>query len=431
VTWRILQGDCREVLRTLPAESVQTCVTSPPYWGLRDYGVEGQLGLERTPEAYVARIVEVFREVHRVLRPDGTLWLNLGDSYVTAPHGRGSSHDPKWPGGRDRAADRANRASFRRDGAEVMATAHRRVHGLKHKDLVGIPWRVAFALQADGWWLRAENIWHKPNPMPESVRDRTTRAHEQVFLLSKSADYFYDEFAVREPCVYGDRSGAGEEHAPPGGGPPHRGLRNRSGNKARKYRVEHGGVAEDLQRGHQGFGVPWEDDGEGRNRRSVWTISTKPFRDAHFATFPPELPEVCIQAGTSARGACPACGAPWARELERSFQPQRDVSAARGRRGASGQKPLDASNGWDGMPRGTTAVRSVTWRSTCGCPAAEPVPCLVLDPFSGAGTTGMVARRLGRSFVGVELKPEYAAMARRRIVSDAPLLNIATGTEGA
>ena len=185
MTWRIHQGDCREVLRTLPEESVQCCVTSPPYWGLRDYGVEGQLGLERTPEEYVAKMVEVFREVWRVLRPDGTLWLNLGDCYCTVPHRPkgANSADPKNPIARKRLGSQANRLPQ---------------PGLKHKDLVGIPWRGAFALQADGWWLRQEIIWHKPNPMPESVTDRPTKAHEYIFLLSKSARYFYDAEAVRE-----------------------------------------------------------------------------------------------------------------------------------------------------------------------------------------------------------------------------------------
>jgi DNA modification methylase len=370
MAWRILQGDCRDVLRTLPAESVQTCVTSPPYWGLRDYGVAGQLGLEQTPDEYVAELVEVFREVHRVLRPDGTLWLNLGDCYAVSGGG------PQGATGQ-RARQRARREQPARgprkritasglDGAgrnQAHALradeAGRRSPGLKAKDLVGIPWRVAFALQADGWWLRADVIWAKPNPMPESVTDRPTKSHEYVFLLTKSERYFYDADAVREPCSYGDVSGAGADHQPPGGGAPHRGLRNRSGNKARKYRVDAGGVAEDLQRGHQGYAFPWEDNGQGRNRRSVWTITTKPFAGAHFAVMPCDLAEVCIRAGS---------------------------------------RPGD----------------------------------MVLDPFAGAGTTGLVADRLCRSFIGVELSPAYADMARARIVGDAPLLNRqATGTEAA
>lgn len=359
MTWRILQGDCREVLRTLPAESVQCCITSPPYWGLRDYGHEGQLGLERTPDEYVARIVEVGREVWRTLKMDGTFWLNLGDCHAISgggPQGatgqRARREEP--PRGPRKRITRSGLDGAGRNQAHALRgdEAGRRAPGLKAKDLVGIPWRVALALQADGWWLRSDIIWSKPNPMPESVTDRPTRAHEYVFLLTKSERYFYDADAVREPCVAGDVSGDGPDYQPPGGGPPHRGLRRRSGNKARKYRVDHGGPSGDLQRGHQAFAFPWEDDGSGRNRRSVWTITTKPFAGAHFAVMPPDLAEVCVRAGT--RG-------------------------------------------------GDT----------------------VLDPFAGAGTTGLVARRLGRSFIGVELNPSYIALAERRIVDDAPLLNAA------
>jgi DNA modification methylase len=259
----ILQGDCREVLRTLPAESVQCCVTSPPYWGLRDYGHPSQLGLEPTPEEYVANMVDVFREVRRVLRPDGTLWLNLGDSYATQP-GKGSNvPQTKWGSN-----------SY----PESAAHRSRGFDGLKPKDLVGIPWRVAFALQADGWWLRSDIIWSKGNPMPESVTDRPTKAHEYLFLLTKSERYFYDADAIKE-----DAAPESEE----------------------RYKYAFGGAKSEalVDANKDGIGQRTRPVGEReytgkRNARSVWTITTKPFPEAHFATFPPEIPMRCILAGS-------------------------------------------------------------------------------------------------------------------------------------
>lgn len=359
VTANIRVGDCREVLASLADNSVQCVVTSPPYWGLRDYGMAGQLGLEKSPQDYVAKIVEVFREVRRVLRPDGTLWLNLGDSYTDS--GRGADVGSTLEGTRN------NQRESRKVRVRESTTT-----GLRAKNLVGIPWRVAFALQDDGWYLRSDIIWHKPNGMPESVTDRPTKSHEYVFLFAKSQRYYYDGDAVREPLApasilrlsqpnLAEQAGSARAHA---GGKtngnmkavvrgsaspdqkPHSGRR--SGNKERKYRGDYGGP--EGARAHQGFGVPWEDDGTGRNRRTVWTITTKPFSEAHFATMPPELARICILAG-SARGG------------------------------------------------------------------------VVLDPFSGAGTTGLVCSRLDRDFIGIEINPQYATMARRRIRNDAPLFS--------
>jgi DNA modification methylase len=258
---RIIQGDCIEGLRTLPDASVHCCVTSPPYWGLRDYGHDGQIGLEATPEAYVDRMVEVFREVRRVLRDDGTCWVNLGDSYSGGKTGRDDA---------DRTIRlRGNAGDTIRQG-DVYACKNRTVpDGLKPKDLVGIPWRVAFALQADGWWLRQDIIWHKPNPMPESVRDRCTKAHEYVFLLTKSERYFYDAEVLREP--YADGVGKDRLACP-------KASVGRGGNEANRLRSE------------------FYKNG-GRNRRSVWTVTTKPYSGAHFATMPPDLVEPCILAG--------------------------------------------------------------------------------------------------------------------------------------
>lgn len=249
----IKNGDALEVLKTLPDSSIHCCVTSPPYWGLRDYGHDGQIGLESTPEAYVERMVEVFREVRRVLRDDGTCWVNLGDSYS----GNASS------GGKN-----SNEGGH---AVRVVGVPTKRGNGLKPKDLVGIPWRVAFALQADGWWLRQDIIWHKPNPMPESVRDRCTKAHEYVFLLTKSPRYYYDADAVSEAAA-------------------------RAGDRA-------GGSKYSSDRAHSAIGCRHTAEtiagvvGSTRNRRSVWTVTPKPYKGAHFAVMPPDLVEPCIKAG--------------------------------------------------------------------------------------------------------------------------------------
>jgi DNA modification methylase len=259
MTVEILHGDCRETLKTLPDRSVQCCVTSPPYFGLRDYGHDGQIGLEESPDAFVQQMVGVFREVRRVLRDDGTLWLNLGDSYYNYRPGKGQ------------ALVKQTCASNNQDLPTTCARRGNKLDGLKEKDLIGIPWRVALALQADGWHLRQDIIWHKPNPMPESVTDRCTKAHEYIFLLSKSARYFYDAEAVQEESsgLTGGRFGSGGK--------------------------EVGRLRQDAGRERP------EDDGV-RNKRSVWTVPTRSYRAAHFATFPPDLIRPCILAG------CPTGG---------------------------------------------------------------------------------------------------------------------------
>jgi DNA modification methylase len=259
---RIIPGDCIAGLRTLPDASVHCCVTSPPYWGLRDYGHDGQIGLEETPEAYVFRMVEVFREVRRVLRDDGTLWLNLGDSYAST----GGDLNKRKPGFSCTGHARLVESGGAKPGNRTPPD------GLKPKDLVGIPWRVAFALQADGWWLRQDIIWHKPNPMPESVRDRCTKAHEYVFLLTRSERYFYDAEAVIEAAATAGQAGLGFY--------PMRAAamgRKPSGNEAKN---PSDGIRPST-----------------RNRRSVWTVPTKPYSGAHFAVMPPDLVEPCIKAG--------------------------------------------------------------------------------------------------------------------------------------
>ena len=261
---QIITADTLNTLRSFPDSLIQCCVTSPPYYGLRDYGIHGQIGLEDSPEAYVSRIVEIFREVRRTLRDDGTLWMNLGDSYTSNKLGSGGQ----------------NR--------------------LRPKNLVGIPWRVAFALQSDGWYLRSDIIWAKPNPMPESVSDRPTRSHEYVFLLSKSPQYFYDAKAIREPLKpssiirlsqsIDQQIGSARAN---GGAKTNRAIKAVGGDKQRGHHRSHGG-----------FKKRWdamtkeEQQANGANRRSVWKIATRPYADAHFATFPPELPELCIRAGS-------------------------------------------------------------------------------------------------------------------------------------
>ena len=326
MTWQVLQGDSLDVLRTLDAESVQTCITSPPYWGLRDYGSEGQLGLEPTPEQYVENLVSVFREVRRVLRDDGTLWLNLGDSYAGSWGNQGRK--PERGTQRPINGPMLTPVHDGRHGDPNASNTGQTPPGLKPKDLVGIPWRVAFALQADGWWLRSDIIWSKPNPMPESVTDRPTRSHEYIFLLTKSARYVYDADAIREEFIE-----AGGQAMPRD---VHGSAMARAGANGQPDRGNLGGYPQTQA---------------GRNKRSVWSVTTQPFPGAHFATFPPKLIEPCILAGS----------------------------------------PPDST---------------------------------VLDPFAGSGTTGLVALRHNRDFIGIELSAEYAEMARDRIRDDAPLLNV-------
>lgn len=355
MTVRILVGDALAQLRTLPDESVQCCVTSPPYWGLRDYGVAGQLGLEKTPDEYAARMVEVFREVRRVLRKDGTLWLNIGDSYVAAPKG---------PGGDDKSTLTPSGARHQRVKTPTTKQAsnrgsdvdepHRRAFGLRPKNLVGIPWMLAFALRGDGWTLRQDIIWSKPNPMPESVRDRCTKSHEYVFLLAKSASYFYDADAIAEPFAGASlerlrqdiASRKGSDRVPGKTNGPMKAVGLNAGRSS--YRP---GSASNMNGGEHvaksDAGLPVRESG--RNKRSVWSITTKGFTEAHFATMPPELAETCILAGA-------------------------------------------------------------------------PYGGVVLDPFAGAGTTGLVADRHGRDAILIELNPIYAEIARARVHNEAPLL---------
>jgi len=384
---RIYCVDVMDGLRGLPDESVHCAVTSPPYWGLRDYGVDGQVGLEKTPEEYVARMVGIFREVRRVLRDDGTFWLNIGDSYASG--GCGARDAERWP--------KQSRNDHRVEHSHKAAAA-----GIKPKDLVGIPWRLAFALQADGWYLRSDIIWAKSNPMPESVTDRPTKSHEYVFLLTKKDRYFFDNEAVKEHNI------------------SHARIRE-------KYNGE--SAVDTKTRGHSSHCGTYEG---GRNIRTVWTIPTQPNPEAHFATFPERLPMRCIKAGTSERGVCPECGAPWERVVEVTGETPREKQRARGKSAYSAAQPEGNSQGLDyagGHGSGIRPRRILGWRPTCEClgsPAQvawdgqmgldeyEPVPATVLDPFMGSGTTLFVAKMLGRHAIGFDLSEKYCSIAVSR-----------------
>lgn len=587
---RILQGDCLETLKTLDAGSVQTCVTSPPYYGLRDYGHDGQIGLESTPDEYVAKLVEVFRQVRRVLRDDGTVFLNLGDSYygsgkgvmgdgsivggpkqrtnqgtmrgtLTPTRGGGQravsygtsgkapgdyqdrdclcgnlcdvcrvvyqSHKSRNDGllvamltaslsapnqghtesGRDhlptsdsvhqgsrnaraiqgqpqivRPADERLRAvlvstigeSFPQlldvclqrgaacvcllcarslaDCVQVYAHTSNDLLGLdghiqdnglrgdqqmrrnqctdkvcgccngiesypyyttayhsgqlKPKDLIGIPWLVAFALRADGWYLRSDIIWHKPNPMPESVTDRPTKAHEYIFLLSKSREYYYDNAAIMEPNAgdlpYGDKRNfkMNDDAA--------------QGRHGKSSMFAGGSRQEYIEKYYT----------NGRNRRSVWTVATQPYEGAHFATYPVKLIEPCILAGTSAHGCCAKCGAPWVREVERERLPINELPEdhpAYRKNNASRYAGVSMRNDAADGRMVVTSTSTTGWQPTCTC-NADVVPCTVLDPFSGSGTTGAVALKHGRRYIGCELNPEYIELAYTRIGQSQPML---------
>jgi len=432
----VLNGNCLDVLSELPEQSVNACITSPPYWGLRDYGTakweggddncdhvsnpnatkkmgnaefnvnrpsreatktkgyyknkcskcgairkDSQLGLEDTPEEYVKNMVEVFREVKRVLRDDGTVWLNLGDSYVGG--GRGS----QW-------SKEGTKQQAHIDAGVKYGSPTGKIDGLKPKDLVGIPWRVAFALQADGWYLRQDIIWHKPNPMPESVTDRCTKSHEYIFLLSKNKKYYYDNEAIKEDAVrYGSIP------------------------KGKKYSSEL--ANENIFAKHTRETLNEKPVAEKRNKRSVWIVATKPYREAHFATFPPDLIEPCVLAGCPEK-VCVECATPYERKVESKRLKRNELSK---------DDPRYRPNTYDGSYKdingkadaGYTETKDLGLEKQCQCESNETKAGTVLDPFGGSGTTGVVANRYGRNAILIELNDEYAEMSRKRIYNDAPL----------
>jgi DNA modification methylase len=334
----LIHGDCLDELHKLDTGTVQMCVTSPPYYGLRDYGVDGQIGLEKTPEEYVNNLVKVFRELKRVLKDDGTLWLNIGDSYASIAQ----NGDEKYSNNINNRGNtkrcrignisKSKRNVKRYGGGNIPATCN-----LKPKDLIGIPWMVAFALRADGWYLRSEIIWHKPNPMPESVTDRPTKSHEKLFLLSKSQRYYYDADAIKEPCKWStaERLSQNIDKQEEIGRVPGKTNGNMKAVIGKNMDPSMAGGAIGIEnRKHAPYPLV--------NKRDVWSINTHPFKEAHFAVMPEKLAEPCILAGS---------------------------------------KPGD----------------------------------IVIDPFNGAGTSGVVAVKNGRSYVGVDLNEEYLKIAQKRI----------------
>jgi DNA modification methylase len=385
----------------LADQSVHCVVTSPPYYGLRDYGVDGQIGLEETPEAYIENMVQVFREVWRVMRDDGTLWLNIGDSYNTQGGKGNNVPQTKWA--KNTYPENAPHRNKRMErGAGRWGGGNNAVPGLKPKDLIGIPWMLAFALRADGWYLRSDIIWSKSNAMPESVTDRPTKAHEYLFLLSKSERYFYDHEAIKDPSVYPDDDRKARASA------DHKTMPTNFVNGIRPKKQDEVG-----RRQYTGFNERWDNhDGTytTRNKRTVWEIPTVPFPGAHFATYPPALVEPCIKAGTSERGVCPVCGAPWIRIVNREQRGtpyEYKTIGIPGERSGRGRRPGAMGNGLKSS--------YVGWQPTCQHDA-DPRPALVLDPFAGSGTTGLVARSLGRNFIGLDLSLPYLRdIARERL----------------
>lgn len=367
-------GDCIEQMRNIPDESIDTVITSPPYWGLRDYGNDAQLGLEQTVDEYITNMVKVFDEVKRILKPQGTLWLNIGDSY----NGSGGSGGDYNEGGIKEGQPKYGKKN---------------TPNLKPKDLVGIPWRLAFALQESGWWLRQDIIWAKPNCMPESVKDRCTKNHEYLFLLTKSANYYYDNEAIKEPVADATRTNYQS------------GSRPNGENKDRQ----------DNDMASRSKDVVYTT----RNKRSVWWVGPKPFKGAHFAVFPIELIEPCVLAGTSEHGCCSECGAPWKRVVKRKGTEQdstlqqfkgMEIKHANPKRGgqranANGTVPSYIPSSYDTMG----------WKPTCDCGTTDTIPAVVFDPFGGSGTTAIAAIKHGRKAILTELNPDYVKIAEKRI----------------
>jgi DNA modification methylase len=348
MNYELICGDVLDVLRTLPADSVHCCVTSPPYWGLRSYLPKGhedkhrEIGSENTPEAFVETMVNVFREVRRVLHPSGTVWLNLADT-------------------------------------------------MRDKDLCLIPWRVAMALQEDGWWVRSVICWHKKSCMPESVNDRPTNSWEPIFLLAKSAKYFYDAEAVKEKA---EESSIGRQRRGTSDG--HKFVNGAPGQTTHS-------IAEPRHRD------PEREISTTRNQRNVWSLGPEPYAEAHFATFPTEIPRRAILAGTSAKGCCPECLSPWVRVVENVGQT--NYGGLRKRADAPGAEVSKTSVFRTGN---ITQSHAIGWQPGCKC-GLDPTPCTVLDPFNGSGTSGYVAVTHGRNYIGIDLNPEYIELAHKRI----------------
>ena len=405
----IYTSEALKGLKKLLNKSVHCCVTSPPYWGLRDYGVAGQLGLEATPEEFVDKIVQIFTEVKRVLRDDGTLWLNLGDSYGGS--GKGAATHPE---SNEFYKQRTN------TGTHNITIHNYKSDKIKPKDLIGVPWMVAFALRNAGWYLRQDIIWSKPNPMPESIKDRCIKAHEYIFLLSKSKKYYFDAEAIKTDTKnpIDDQKRIVERQKDSNKNTPDE-IRN--GIRVRKPAGWQSGSGS-----HGSF----HDDGRAKeleyadglyikaNKRSVWTVNTKGYKEAHFATYPEKLIVDCIKAGSSEYGCCSNCKTPYIRIIDKKLVPtkkasynskvdERDFAADKLDQGSNrmkdGHKP-----GW------AYESKTLKWLPNCNCNASIE-PCVVLDPFMGSGTTAVVARKLNRNYIGFEINPEYIEIAENRL----------------
>jgi DNA modification methylase len=443
-------GDCRDTMRRWASEGVkaQMCVTSPPYFGLRDYGHEGQIGLEQTPEEYIAAMVEVFRCVKDVLADDGTLWLNIGDSYAS---GGRKTRDPGQSKLHPAFTGEANATtSFRPDDGE----------GVKPKDLIGIPWMLAFALRADGWYLRQDIIWHKPNPMPESVRDRCTKAHEYIFLLSKSERYYYDAEAIAQPLAETSKARLAQPNLANQRGSDR--VPGKTNGSMKAVGPRFGGNKygdDDREESRTKSGNEWRGESGKANRRSVWTVATRPYKGAHFATFPPALIEPCILAGSMPAGAYEPDDlilSPTG-DGEREADPSMEVGRAgwsRPRRDAEGVRPMSRAeqaayaeqlrnsqhkeammqeSGGEStfahyMRTDRNGARAIPpamfdrwvdlgWLNQVSIPPALAAPhrSIVLDPFMGSGTTAAVSLQHGRKYLGCELNPEYGPLQNERI----------------
>lgn len=389
--------DCLTGLRKMPGNSIDCCVTSPPYFGLRDYGHADQIGLEETSEQYVLKMVEVFTEVKRVLKKDGTLWLNLGDSYASNAKGSGGPSEKQLSNSGSRYESR----KFN--------------HGLKEKDLMGIPWLVAFALRSSGWYLRQDIIWHKPNPMPESVTDRCTKSHEYIFLMSKSAKYYYDNEAIQTQLLdqsilrltqnIKEQNGSNRVPGKTNGnmkavGRPHGIVRDR----LLDYDSKEKELRPNVNRGEYEFEKDLPGPDGFANKKSVWTVTTKPFSEAHFATFPEDLIVDCIKAGCP-EFVCNKCGKARIKEFETEFKGDSN------KRGTWNQP----GRGQSGLPNDAGITKKEFLGLTdCGCNAGFSAG-IVLDPFMGAATTALVAAKLNRKYVGFELNAEYIKIAEKRL----------------
>lgn len=369
MTTTIHIGDCRDILKTIPDKSVHCVVTSPPYFNLRSYLPDDsqdknkELGIEQTPEEYVNNLVEVFREIKRVLRDDGTAWLNLASSY--AGGGRGFGYGGKSD---------TNRGTKDMPRSVVPK-------GLKPKDLIPIPWLVALELQKDGWWLRQDLIWEKPNCLPEAVTDRCVKSHEYILLLSKSRKYYFDHIAIQEHAAY----------------------------DGRKETLMKGSAKYESQDDNPAAGKKherWQYDENGtpmRNKRSVWQVNTKGYSGCHFATFPVSLITPCILAGTSEKGVCSSCGSPYKRVIEKTGEFQRRWSTNNAE-----DSPYNKQDSYQNI------YSTVEWKPSCSCNAPS-IPATVLDPFGGSGTVGEVCKSLGRNSILIELNPDYKPLIEKRI----------------